>query len=79
MPKSSPLRLNCENEAETFHREAHDLIGHELFFQRRAWIRAVINDADAIAAVETIRWAMVALIGIVEHGDRHALDGFRAR
>jgi len=38
----------------------------------------VIDNADAIAAVETIHWAMVAWIGIVEHGDRHTLDGLHA-
>ena len=59
-------------------REAHDLIGHELFFQGRARFGTVIDDADAIAPVETVRWAMVARIGIMEHGDGHALDGFGA-
>jgi len=71
------LAVELREGRRDFHREAHDLIGHELFFKGRAWFRAVIDDADAIAAVETIRRAMVAWIGIVEHGDGHAGEGFR--
>jgi len=63
---------------QNLHGEAHDLIGHELFLKWCTRFRTVIDDADAITAVETIHWTMVAWIGIVEHGNRHALDDFRA-
>jgi len=72
------LAVELREGRRDLHGEAHDLIGHELFFKGSARVRTVIDDADAIAAVETIHWAMVARIGIVEHADRHALDGFRA-
>jgi len=75
--KVQSLAVELRKGRRGLQREAHDLIGHELFFQGRAWFRAIIDDADAIATVETIHWAMVAWIGIVEHGDGHALDGFR--
>jgi len=72
------LAVELRERRRDLHGEAHDLIGHELFFKGCAWFRAVIDDADSITAIETIHWAMVAWIGIVEHGDRHALDVFRA-
>jgi len=72
------LAVELRERRRDLHGEAHDLIGHELFFKGCARFRAVIDDADAITAIETIHWAMVAWIGIVEHGDRHALDVFRA-
>jgi len=76
--KVQPLAVELREGRRGLHREAHDLVGHELFFQGRTRLRTVINDADAVATVETIGWAMVAWIGIMEHGDRHALDGFCA-
>jgi len=55
-----------------FHREPDDLIRHELFFQRRARLGAVVHHAGRIAAVKAVGRAMVARVGIVKHVDDHA-------
>ena len=72
------LAVELREGRRGLHWETYDLIGHELSFKGSAGFRAIIDDADAIAAIETIRRAMVAWIGIVIHGDGHSLDGFRA-
>ena len=76
--KIHPLAVELREGRRDFHRKAHDLIGHEFFFEGCARFRAVVDDADTIATVETIRRAMVAWIAIVVDGDRHALEGFCA-
>src|SRR5262245_42009014 len=58
------------------HRKAHDLIGNEMLFEGRPRLRTVIDDANRIAAIETIRRAMVPRISVVVHSDRHALQSF---
>jgi len=73
-----PLAVELLERRLDPHRKPHDLIGHELFFKGRARFRAVIDDTGRIAAIETIRRAMIAGIGIMVHGDRHTLKGFRS-
>ncbi len=61
-----------------FDREPDDLIRNELFFQRRAGFRPMIDDADDIPAIKTIGRPMIAGVGVVKHRDRHPADGPRA-
>jgi len=76
--KIHSLAVKLREGRRDLHRKTHDLIGHEFFFEGCARFRTIVDDADTIATVETIRRTMVAWIAIVIDGDCHALEGFCA-
>jgi len=54
-----------------FDRKPDDLIGNELFLQWSTGLGSVVDDADHVAAIKTIRWSVIARVGVVKHRDRH--------